>query len=549
MKFGPTPLALAEGALLAHATTLADRTLKKGHRLTGDDISALGRAGLEEVVTARLEAGDVGEDEAALRLAEAFRGDGLTVDNAFTGRANLRAAAAGLAVVDVERVHAINAVDEAVTIATVAPWRMVPARAVVAVVKIIPFAVEGTVLDAVAALARAAEPPVRIAPFSARRFGLIQTVLGGRKESLFEKTLAVTRKRVEPLGCTLDRSERVVHDEGAVAGCLESFRRDGIDVALILGASAIVDRRDVAPSALIRAGGRIVRLGMPVDPGHLTLVGRLGEMHVLGLPGSARSPRTHGFDRVLQRIVAGVEVSSADIASLGAGGLLKETASRPVPHDSRGAETGENGVAGIVLAAGRSRRMGKVNKLLAEIEGVPMVVRAVDAVLASGADPVLVVTGYEEEKIRAVLAARPVRFVHNPNYAAGMSGSLRAALEAVPDEVAGALICLGDMPHVTAEHTARLVEAFEDGGEPAICVATHDGKRGNPSLWHRDFFAEMRAIEGDAGARHLIGKHPESVVEVEMPDPGVLLDIDTPEALAEAREAPRQGSTTWRSPP
>ena len=154
MKFGPTPLALAEGALLAHATTLADRTLKKGHRLTGDDISALGRAGLGEVVTARLEPGDVGEDEAALRLAEAFRGDGLTVDNAFTGRANLRAAAAGLAVVDVERVHAINAVDEAVTIATVAPWRMVPARAVAAVVKIIPFAVEGTVLDAVAALAR-----------------------------------------------------------------------------------------------------------------------------------------------------------------------------------------------------------------------------------------------------------------------------------------------------------------------------------------------------------------------------------------------------------
>ena len=136
-----------------------------------------------------------------------------------------------------------------------------------------------------------------------------------------------------------------------------------------------------------------------------------------------------------------------------------------------------------------------------------------------------------------MLAARPVRFVHNPDYAAGMSGSLRAALEAVPDEVAGALICLGDMPHVTAEHTARLVEAFEDGDEPAICVATHDGKRGNPSLWHRDFFAEMRAIEGDAGARDLIGKYAESVVEVEMADPGVLRDVDTPEALAEAREA------------
>lgn len=535
MKFGPTPPALAEGALLAHATTLADRTLKKGHRLTADDIAALGRAGFGEIVTARLEPGDIGEDEAALRLAEAFRGEGLTVDNAFTGRANLRAAVAGLAVVDVERVHAINAVDEAVTIATVPPWRMVPARGVVAVVKIIPFAVDRAVVDATAAVAGAAGPPVRVAPFAARRFGLIQTTLGDLRESLIEKTIAVTRGRLEPLGCTLERTERVLHDGEAVADSLDSFREDGIDVALILGASAIVDRRDVAPSALIRAGGTIVRLGMPVDPGHLTLVGRLGEMHVLGLPGSARSPRMHGFDRVLQRIVAGIEVSNADIANLGAGGLLKERASRPAAREGGGAGTVESGVAGIVLAAGESRRMGEVNKLLAEIEGVPMVVRAVDAAVASGADPVLVVTGHEEGKIRAALAGRSVRFVNNPDYAAGMSGSLRAALASVPDEAAGALICLGDMPHVTAEHMTRLVEAFEDADEPAICVATHDGKRGNPSLWHRDFFAEMRAIEGDVGARRLIGEHPDAVVEVEIADPGVLLDIDTPEALAAAQ--------------
>ena len=538
MKFGSTLLAQAEGALLAHAMSLADRTLKKGHRLTGDDIAALARAGLKDVVTARLEPGDVGENEAAVRLAEAFLGEGLTVDNAFTGRANLRASAAGLAVVDVERIHAINAIDEAVTVATVAPWQVVPARAVVAVVKIVPFAVDEAVLDAAVSSAGSPGAPVRVAHFAARRFGLIQTELGGLKESLFEKTLAATRGRLEPLGCSLDRTERVAHDEGAVAGCLESFRAGGIDVALILGASAIVDRRDVAPSALVRAGGTIVRLGMPVDPGHLTLVGRLGEMHVLGLPGSARSPRMHGFDRVLQRIVAEIEVSGADIAGLGAGGLLKRMANRPLPRESRSAGTGESGVAGIVLAAGRSRRMGEVNKLLAEIEGIPMVVRAVDAAIASGADPVVVVTGHEDAKVRAALAGRPVRFVHNPDYAAGMSGSLRTALAAVPDEAAGALICLGDMPHVTAEHMTRLVETFEDQDEPAICVATHDGKRGNPSLWHRDFFAEMRAIAGDVGARHLVGKHAEAVVEVEMADPGILLDIDTPEALAEARRAP-----------
>lgn len=531
MKFGSTPLALAEGALLAHGMTLADRTLKKGHLLAADDIAAIGRAGHRDVVVARLEAGDVGEDEGAARLAASVCGQGLTVDNPFTGRASLRAAAPGLAVVDVERVDAINAVDEAVTVATVPPYRMVPARAIVATVKIIPFAVAGTTLEAAMALAGGGAPPLRLARFAARRFGLIQTALSDPRESLIEKTIAVTRGRLEPLGCNLDRTELVSHDAQAVAASLASFREDGIDVALILGASAIVDRRDVAPSALLRAGGTITRLGMPVDPGHLTLIGRLGAMHVLGLPGSARSPRMHGFDLVLQRIVAGVEVSSGDIARMGSGGLLKEMASRPIP---RGAP-GDEAIAGIVLAAGRSRRMGAVNKLLAGIGGVPMVVRTVDAVLAAGADPVLVVTGHESEKIRAALAGRPVRFVHNAEYAAGLSGSLRAALAALPEDAEGALVCLADMPLVTAAHLARLVEAFRAEDRPAICVPTHAGKRGNPSLWHRRFFAEMRLASGDEGARRLLGAHAEAVVEVEMPDAGVLVDIDTPEALEAAR--------------
>ena len=188
-----------------------------------------------------------------------------------------------------------------------------------------------------------------------------------------------------------------------------------------------------------------------------------------------------------------------------------------------------------MLAAGASRRMGAANKLLAEIEGIPMVARAVDAVLASGADPVLVVTGHESEKIRATLAGRAVRFVHNADYAAGLSGSLKAALAALPDEAEGALVCLGDMPLVTARHLARLVEAFRAEDRPAICVPTHEGRRGNPSLWHRRFFGEMGEVTGDAGARALIGAHADAVVEVEMPDPGVLVDIDTPEALAAAR--------------
>ena len=545
MKFGPLRLARAEGALLAHAMRLASRSLKKGHVLGLDDLAALAAEGHEEVVAARLEPGDVPEDEAAARLARAVCGPGLALDTAFTGRANLRAEAAGLAIPDAAVVDSVNAVDERVTVATLAPFQAVRRRAIAATVKIIPFAVPGAALEAACAVARARGPAIRVAPWRPRRVGLVQTVLPDLKPGLLDKTVAVTRDRLAPMGLDLDRRNRCAHAAGAVADALAACRAAGVDIALVLGASAIVDRRDVVPQGLVDAGGEVERLGMPIDPGNLTLLGSLGPMRVLGIPGSARSPRLHGFDWVLQRLVAGIPVSGADVAGMGAGGLLKEIASRPMPREGGEAPgRGTAQVAAVVLAAGQSRRMGDVNKLLAEVDGAPMIARTVDSVLASAAGPVVVVTGFEAAKLRAALAGRPLRFVHNPGFADGLSGSLQAALDELPEEVDGALVCLGDMPRVGPRHLDRLLAAFAAHDRPAICVPTHNGKRGNPVVWHRRFFDEMRRVAGDTGARHLIGEHAEAVVEVEMEDGAVLADVDTPEALAAAR-----GRAATSSPP
>ena len=536
MKFGPTKLADAQGALLAHAMRLAGRSLKKGHVLDASDIAALEREGRTEVIAARLEPGDFGENQAAAQLAAAVAGPGLALDTAFTGRANLRAAAPGLAVLDVPVIDAINAVDERITLATVARFQPVAARGIAATVKIIPFAVPGSVLDQAAAIARDNGPAVRIAAFQPCRVGLIQTVLPNLKPGLLEKTVQATRTRLAPLGATLARDDRIEHSEGAVAELLKSFAQDRIDIALLLGASAIVDRRDVIPTALIESGGTLERLGMPVDPGNLTLIGKLGTMHVLGLPGSARSSRLHGFDWVLQRLVAGVPVTGGDLAGMGAGGLLKEIASRPMPREGAVVpHRRRSKVCAVVLAAGQSRRMGAINKLLAEIDGVVMIARTLDTVIASRATPVVVVTGFEAERVRRAVGDRPVRYVDNPDFASGLASSLQAALEGIPDDCDGAIFCLADMPKVTPAHVDQLIEAFSAHDRPAICVPTYNGKRGNPVVWHRRFFEEMRQVAGDTGARHLIGEHAESVIEVAMDDGGILVDVDTPEALRAAQ--------------
>jgi molybdenum cofactor cytidylyltransferase len=536
MKFGDTPLDQAAGAILAHNLRLAGPVFKKGHVLTAADVAALDSAGMTSVVTARLEPGDIGENEAADRVARRLSGSGIIAAPAFTGRANLFAEAAGLCRIDRAAVDALNAIDEAITLATVEPDAVVDTRQMVATVKIIPFAVASDRLAACEQAIAGTRRLIQVMPFTARRVALIQTQLPGLKPSVLDKTAEVTRARLTALGSSLTGERRVAHEAAALAPALLAAIGDGADLILVAGASAILDRRDTIPAAIESAGGTIVQFGMPVDPGNLLLVGRIGTVDVLGLPGCARSPRVNGFDWVLRRLLAELPVDSAAVRGMGVGGLLGEIPSRPLPRAATQAATQAAPptprIAGVVLAAGRSSRMGTLNKLLIGVDGKPMVRHAVEAALAAGLAPVIVVTGHERDKVTAALACLPVTLVHNVDYAQGLSTSLRAGLVAVPAEAEGALIGLADMPRVTAAELKRLIGAFDPREGRAIIVPTRQGKRGNPVLWARQFFGEMRAVAGDVGARHLIGSYPELVAEVEMAGDGVLTDIDTPQALA-----------------
>jgi molybdenum cofactor cytidylyltransferase len=192
-------------------------------------------------------------------------------------------------------------------------------------------------------------------------------------------------------------------------------------------------------------------------------------------------------------------------------------------------------IAAIVLAAGRSTRMGAANKLLADVDGRPMVRVAVEAALASQARPVLVVTGHQPDAVRAALAGLDVAFVGNSDFAMGLSTSLRAGKRAVPKECTGALVLLGDMPRIEAAHLDAMIAVFASEAGAAIVVPTHEGQRGNPVLWPAELFGEMLALEGDVGARSLMAKHALQVREIDLGTDAVLMDIDTPEALARLR--------------
>ncbi len=329
MKFGSVPIAQAVGATVAHAVRHDGLVLKKGQVVTPEHQAALKAAGVAEIIAARLEAGDVGEDEAARRLAERLAGPNLRLERAFTGRVNLFAERAGLVVVDARTIARINAVDEAITAATLAPFRVVEPGDMVATVKIIPFGVPGEALGA--AVEAAGGGAVRVAPFRPLRIGVISTLLPGIKPSVVAKTLRVLEARLKPAGASIVREERVPHEFAPLTRAL-SAAAPGCDLLLIFGASAITDRRDVIPAAIEAFGGRVDHFGMPVDPGNLLLLGARGSLPIIGAPGCARSPKENGFDWVLQRVLANIPITSADIMGMGVGGLLMEIVSRPQPR-------------------------------------------------------------------------------------------------------------------------------------------------------------------------------------------------------------------------
>ncbi len=207
-----------------------------------------------------------------------------------------------------------------------------------------------------------------------------------------------------------------------------------------------------------------------------------------------------------------------------------EIVTRPQPRESLAADSNRN-VAAVILAAGRSTRMGGPNKLLAELGGKPLVRIVTEQALASKASGVIVVTGHQADEVRNALGGLNVSFAHNPDFAEGLAGSVKAGIAAVPQNADGAVICLGDMPLISAHLIDRLIEAFAPDRGNLIVVPVSDNRRGNPVLWSRRFFNELMTLDGDIGARHLIARHGEAVAEVAVEGHAAFLDIDTPQAL------------------
>lgn len=541
MIFRRFPIDEAEGTFLAHAVEKAPGTLlRKGHVLTRADIERLKNNGVETVLAARLEAGDVEENEAAETISSLLNGPNVTVKPPFTGRCNLTAERRGIVVLNRELLRHINHVDESITVATMAPYALVDSGQIIATIKIIPFSVPQERIETIRKMvAEAKTPLLSVQPFTRKSIGIISTLLPHVKESVITRSEQVMETRLARYDNESNHLRRCFHHEDDIAEQLRQLDQEGCDMIFIFGASAITDRGDIIPMAINKAGGRVDHFGIPVDPGNLLLLGYLGEKPVVGLPSCVRSLKMNGFDWVLERLLADIPITRADLMDLGEGGLLKEIPSRPQPREQEKMPLDterQKSVAILLLAAGQSRRMGTENKLLAEINGKPLLRHVAEAAVKSSASAVYTVTGHERDRIRGVLADLPIETLHNPDYASGLSSSLKTGFRALADRYDGILVCLGDMPFISATLLDKLIDAFDDEDGRSIVVPTYRGKRGNPVLISTDLNESIQLLTGDIGAKSLIAENEDLVFNVEADKESIFTDIDTPDTLALFRQ-------------
>ncbi len=531
MQFGSRSAAESAGCYLAHSIKQNGLSFSKGHQLSDADVNQLIAAGVVMVTVAQVEATDLHEDEAAALLAKHACGTAVSASAPFTGRSNLYASQSGILQVDAEKVTEANLIDPAITFACLPPFTEVREGRMLATAKIIPLAVDRALAESAADKISGA---ISVAAYTPKSVAVISTTLAHLKQTVIAKSLRVLQERLDIAASTVTADLRVPHEEGALTHALGKEQVLNADLIVVFGASAVVDQGDVIPAALLAAGGELIQFGMPVDPGNLLVLGELKGTPVVGAPGCARSPQENGFDWILQRLLADIRVTGRDIMSMGVGGLLKEIHSRPQPRGHPLTDEVDRAIcSGILLAAGNSSRMGDHNKLLALIDGKPVVRHVAEHALASELNELIVVTGAMACEVGEVLSGLPIRFRHNAAYDEGISSSVKKGIESVSEQSNTALILLGDMPFVSAEDINKLLNHYDVMQDQLIGVSTTLGKQGNPVLWDRAFFEDLLNLRGDIGGKLIIQQNPSVVYTVELGE-AARFDLDDAEALHSA---------------
>ena len=525
MYFGDINVKDSLDCILAHTIVINKKKFSKGTIITEIDKNYFINNKIRTIVCAKLDKNDFHEDKAANIIAETFHNNSIATEKAYTGRANILANKSGLLVIDEEKIRKFNKISDDITIATLNNNSTVKKGEMIATIKIISFAVKDSFIKKIKNTIY--KKAISINPYIHKKCALILTHHKNKNEKLNSISERRVNERLKNLNCSLDITSYCEHDTKEISKKINIILKKKIDLIMILGSSAIVDIKDKIPEAINFSKGKIIRFGMPVDPGNLLLLGKIKNTHVIGLPGCARSPSLNGFDWVLEKVISGTNITKLNISNMGVGGLLKTLNIRAKSEK----ESKSYNITNIILAAGQSKRMREMNKLLIKIDNQTMIEKIVDISLKSTANNTIVVLGYENGVLQKLLENKKITTIVNKEYLKGQSSSLQLGISALPEDCDAALIMLGDMPNINSRLINQLIENYNPNDNKSIIIPTYKNKKGNPVLIDREFFPDILSIKGDKGAKDIIKANKKYIKELPQKNSTIVEDIDTKDDL------------------
>lgn len=523
MKFSEKNVNKSLGLILAHSISKDNVKIKKGTILEKLHIKKLFEIGVKKIFTVKLDKDDIFENEAAKEIGKVFFSkENVRVGKSFSGRVNIFSTSLGIFNVNEKVINKSNSVNYSLTIATLSNNSVVSPGQIIATIKVIPYGVKKSVLNKFLKILN--QNTLTIFDVKLRNVSLIVTQRENNSNYLNDKIIDSVNHRLFKLGIRLNEIHFCKHDKNALANLLEKI---SFDLVLILLATATTDINDIGPSAIKLIKGKIIRFGMPVDPGNLLFLGQTrNEKMVIGLPGCIKSKSLNGADWIIERLVCGMTINNEMISSMGVGGLLKEISNRPRPRIIESFSKIKK-IDIMLLAAGKSTRMQKEDKLLLKKNNKSLLQTSVEECTKANLNKVHVILGYNKDSRKKILKNFDVNVCFFEGYEEGIGASIRYGMQFIKPEVDAVIISLADMPKVKHDLYLRLIEKFNKNKNNEICrLFSSSEKAGHPILFSKRFFENLRSLTGDTGAKELIKDSQEYLCKIYCDDDSPIYDID-----------------------
>jgi len=506
-------------------------TIAKGKKLDDKDIELLKKNNIHKLFCAEEELNDVNFQIALRQLCAQLCGESTAYSIGDDGMARIVAAHDGVFACSEERCAKFNRFSDFAMLNTIAPYQQVKAGEVIAILQTDYPLISQVEIDKILYSISGNDALLQVMQLKPQNAALLYTHFYNTPEedNKFTTTVQKLITEVEHLPIEFSAEYNTAHNIKDITDTLGHAVGKNHDIVFIICGQRSGSKIDTIRLALKNFVDDIVCANIPQTGISDFVVATRRDVKIVCLPYEYDELHSSLIKRLILQVVASDKLLAINFAHLPNANLpqgMELSIREQARLSGNGAESdsNQNNIAAIVLAAGCSRRAG-MNKLLADINGTPLFLKAVHAAIRSKAKPVYVITGYQNEEIEKALENLDVNILHNPSFRSGVKTSIMLGLNSLPSNCKAALLIPADMPNVTERFLNKMIKSYNPNAKAQLLVATHKGTKHNPVLWSRELFKQADIVPEEANIRVIFPQHEDYTTKVETSNKKILLDV------------------------